>query len=237
MTFGANLDLRRVPESKSGAKLACVRRAPFVVLATVAVAALVPLATHLRPQSAAAEVTSPGLACETPGMRSWAVKTLGDPNARTVNMTPHPTTVEALAKTRRPAPAVYHIGTRLHGVGTTAFRVVADLVGAQTMADRDVHLVIADPRTGQTMVAEFPDVRCWGAKTSFAEPIMQKARASFLAACGSVDGGYRHLSGRATITGVGFFDRFHRHLVLGTAPNAIELHPVLRFTVGSCTRT
>lgn len=202
-------------------------------MTAVAVAAPA-FATHLR-ASAAVKIVSPGVACELPGLRSWAVKTLGDPNARSVVMKPKPTTVAALTKLHR--PAVYHIGTRLHGVGTTVWQVHADLVGAQIEHDHDIHLIIADPHTGVTMVAEFPDVACWGAKTSFARPLMQRARAAFLAACGPVGSEFPHFTGQATITGVGFYDRFHRHLVPGTAPNAIELHPALSFRADSCSRT
>jgi hypothetical protein len=35
-------------------------------------------------------------------------------------------------------------------------------------------------------------------------------------------------SGRATLSGVGFFDRPHGRT--GVAPNGIEMHPVLAFT-------
>jgi hypothetical protein len=40
------------------------------------------------------------------------------------------------------------------------------------------------------------------------------------------------LSGTATETGVGFFDIPHGQT--GVAPNAIELHPVLKFSAASC---
>jgi hypothetical protein len=40
-----------------------------------------------------------------------------------------------------------------------------------------------------------------------------------------------YLGGRVTITGVGFWDEDHGQT--GVAPNAIELHPVLRFK-GRC---
>jgi hypothetical protein len=42
---------------------------------------------------------------------------------------------------------------------------------------------------------------------------------------------FRHITGTATITGVGFFDFPHGQT--GHAPNDIELHPVLKFT-GTC---
>lgn len=204
------------------------------VFATIAVIAAVPGLTHLR-AGAAPAVRYPGLACETPGQRSWAVKTLADPAARTVSLKPRPTTVAALI--RLPRPANYHIGTRLRGVGTTLFRIRARLVGAQLETDHDIHLDVADPRTGRTMVVEFPDSRCWGVATSFAKPTMHSARLAFVRACGTVERGFTHLKGVATITGVGFFDRVHRHAVPGAAANAIELHPALAFSASGCSRS
>lgn len=190
--------------------------------------------TQLRIEPAAARATSPGLPCEPPGLKSWAVKTLSDPAAHEVNMTPHVTTVAALRE--KPRPAGWNIGVRVQGVGTTVFRVTADLVGAQYMHDHDFHLVIADPKTHGTMIVEFPSTRCWGAATSFARPQMARARAAFLAACGPIGNRFQLLSGVATITGVGFFDRFHESDVRGTAVNAIELHPALAFHAASCTQ-
>ena len=43
---------------------------------------------------------------------------------------------------------------------------------------------------------------------------------------------FTHLTGKATIRGVGFFDFLHGQT--GVAPNGIELHPVLRFTNATC---
>jgi hypothetical protein len=41
-----------------------------------------------------------------------------------------------------------------------------------------------------------------------------------------------NLGCRANITGVGFFDILHGQI--GVAPNAIELHSVLKFLASSC---
>jgi hypothetical protein len=205
-----------------------------VGLAMLAGASALLFVTQVRIEPAAARTVLRGLPCELPGLKSWAVKTLSDPAAREVNMTPRVTTVAALTARRRPAG--WNIGDRVQGTGTTVFRVTADLVGAQYEHDHDIHLVIADPRTHRTMIVEFPDVGCWGAATSFARPLMRRARAEFTAACGTIGNRFQPLSGVATITGVGFFDRFHESHVIGTAINAIELHPALAFHAASCTQ-
>ena len=64
---------------------------------------------------------------------------------------------------------------------------------------------------------------------------MRSARSALIAACGQPSSSrFTKLSGRATVTGVGFFDIPHGQT--GIAPNAIELHPVLKFSAASCTR-
>jgi hypothetical protein len=63
---------------------------------------------------------------------------------------------------------------------------------------------------------------------------MRTARQALERACGVAGTSSFHpLNGTATIDGVGFVD--FKHGQRGVAPNAIELHPVTRFSVASCT--
>jgi hypothetical protein len=164
------------------------------------------------------------------GTERWPEKTLADPFASKVKLTPHPATVDGL---RTLTKVVGIGGQRGLGVERTTYRVHATLVGIKAEADSDFHLVIADPTSGKTMIAEFPNGSCTlgAAKSLRAE--MQKARVAIVNACGfAPNSGYHLISGTATITGVGFFDFPHHQT--GHAPNDIELHPVLKFS-GSCT--
>ncbi len=62
---------------------------------------------------------------------------------------------------------------------------------------------------------------------------MRRARAAFIRACGyPSSSSFTRLRGKATITGVGFFDFDYGQT--GIAPNAIELHPVIGFTKATC---
>jgi hypothetical protein len=62
---------------------------------------------------------------------------------------------------------------------------------------------------------------------------MANARSACIAAWGQPSSShFTHLNGRAAITGVGFFDIPHGQT--GVEPNAIELHPVLKFTRANC---
>ena len=163
------------------------------------------------------------------GVERWAVKTLTDPAARRVNFTPAPTTVDALRALR--VPRVSFSTPRIRGIETQVFRVRATLVEAKREFDRDIHLVIASPRTGRTMIVELPDPSCTAGAVHRASMI--SARTRFLAACGAIPfSSYRHLTGTAFMAGVGFVDFVHGQR--GVAPNGIELHPVLGFRTASC---
>jgi hypothetical protein len=174
---------------------------------------------------------SSGLRC---GVERWSVKTLSDRAASRVDFDPKETTVAALRRKR--SPGVGRSDSRIRGVETNTYRVKAQLVEAKREDDSDIHLVIASPTDrSKTMIVEFPDVRCKGAKQSKKRETMKKARAAFERACGvPPSSSFRRLSGTATVTGVGFFDV--KHGQRGIAPNGIELHPVLRFRSGGCAR-
>ncbi len=135
---------------------------------------------------------------------------------------------------RSPAlTAPVHPATRYGVLVRTTYRVHALLKEAKIEADQDIHLVLADPTTGETMIAEFPASSCTAGTASAARTRMAAARAAFITACGTPSSTRFHqLSGAATVSGVGFFDRIHGQT--GVAPNGIELHPVLRFTRATC---
>jgi hypothetical protein len=80
--------------------------------------------------------------------------------------------------------------------------------------DGDVHLVLQDA-AGHTMIAEAPTASCISGATAYRRHQMATARAAV------------KLCGKAEVVGVAFFDFFHGQD--GVAPNAIELHPILKF--------
>jgi hypothetical protein len=123
-------------------------------------------------------------------------------------------------------------------VETTVYKTEALLMSMRHEDDKDIHLVIADPKIGGSMIAEFPHASC----TTDADPIrqaqMQTALESLSSACDGVPAlgsdNVVTLRGKATISGVGFFDLIHGQG--GVATNGIELHPVLSFSASSCSR-
>jgi hypothetical protein len=162
------------------------------------------------------------------GIERWAVKTLTDPGATAVKLTPRDSTIAALGSivpprdpTDRVAPTETTV-FRLRDVRMTAFK---------EEADSDIHLALADS-SGRTMIAEFPSPSCDAGAPKGARAMMTAAREDFVAACGEPSDHYKTTNGSATLTGVGFFDRIHGQR--GVAANGIELHPVLGFKASSC---
>jgi hypothetical protein len=132
------------------------------------------------------------------------------------------------------APADLPQSDRVRPVELRAYRIVVNLVEAKVEADRDIHLVVADPRrAGATMIVELPSApTCTAGASASRVRQMRRARLRFVRACGQPgQSRFTRLRGRATIVGVGFFDRIHGQM--GVAPNGIELHPVLVFR-GRC---
>lgn len=182
--------------------------------------------TRTIPTAGADPDAGSGATC---GVERWAVKTLQDPAARRVDLHPRPTTVGALRRLRAPASLP---DSRLGGAERHTYRIVVRLVAAKFEGDSDIHLVVADPHTGGTMIVELPALGCTKHATPAARKLMERARAALLRACGDPGSNFAELRGTATIVGVGFFDFLHGQR--GVAPNGIELHPVLAFSARSC---
>src|SRR5205814_1301344 len=143
--------------------------------------------------------------------------------------------IEALRRLKMPA-ALKSTTTRRRGTERTVYRVKAVLVSMRREDDSDIHLVITDPKLGGSMIVEFPATGCTVGAEDAERHAMAQARSDLTAACGGEIGSTSvTLTGRATITGVGFFDLIHGQA--GVAPNGVELHPALSFSSADCTRT
>ena len=164
------------------------------------------------------------------GTERWPVKTLSDSDTGSVDFTPVATTVSDLRSI--PAPATLPDASRTAPTELTVYTVTASAVEFKLEEDRDVHLVIAEPNDlSQTMITEFPDATdCLGAVASGHSAEMIGARQALTATFGQPSSShFTTISATVTLTGVGFFD--FQHGQTGVAPNAIELHPVLSFSV------
>ena len=164
------------------------------------------------------------------GVERWPVKTLSDQDATQVNFTPVQSSVAELRSLA--APPSLPQSSRVAPTELTVFTLTAQAVEMKLEEDRDIHLVIAEPANpSATMITEFPDAdQCSGAVGSAHAAEMRTARAALVGAFGQPSSSqFTNLTGTATLTGVGFFDFLHGQT--GVAPNGIELHPVISFTL------
>lgn len=208
-----------------------MRRLITILAAILALAVLAAASSawlHVTPSSALPAANSRS-SC---GVERWSVKTLQDAAGRNIDLTTvKKTTVNKL----RSLPVQRGPGSsRGQGVESTVYEVPARLVEAKVEEDDDIHLVIKGVTTAGMMIVEFPTVACSSNATTGAKTRMKDARNAFVAACGMPGkSSFRRLNGKATIRGVAFFDFIHGQR--GVAPNGIELHPVLGFSVTTCT--
>lgn len=181
------------------------------------VAAIALLAVILAFPALSASLSAPSVHC---GVWRWDVKTLTDPAASQVNLTPIVTTVDQLRQLS--APGALSPTTPRLKLERQTYTVTARLLKVKQETDSDFHLVIAGT-SGKTMIAEIPHPGCAAGNAQ-----IRKARADYLRRFGPPSTTqFKDVSGHPsmTITGVLFFDELHRQA--GVAPNGVELHPVL----------
>jgi hypothetical protein len=160
------------------------------------------------------------------GRERWDVKTLTDPAASQVNLTPIPSTVETLCAL--PVPGIIEFGTPRLAQEMRTYTVTARLLWDKLEADSDFHVVIAG-QSGATMIAEVPDPGC--AAGSRVGSVLARVRQAFVTQFGEPSAErFQRVRGAPTVqlTGVLFFDVLHGQR--GVAPNGAELHPVLNLS-------
>jgi hypothetical protein len=155
------------------------------------------------------------------GVERWSIKTLTDPAAAQVNLTPKPATVEDLTALSVPAGFGPDAGRLAPELQT--YMVAATLVEFKEEADSDFHLVIHGA-SGQSMIAEIPDPACMDGSPVRAQ--VAAARSGFVQRFGPASATkWTPANVPITITGVLFFDVIHGQT--GVAPNGVEVHPII----------
>jgi hypothetical protein len=161
-----------------------------------------------------------GLSC---GVERWPVKTLSDPDAGRVTLTPGATSIRDLNLV-----AAHCSGLPDQRTFAPEFQV-HEVLGRITLArfedDRDYHIALADPSDGAfTMVTETADPLCEGVVSSAYRTTLIQARAEFDALVAG-----RSLSSLigtiVRVRGVGFYD--FNHGQTGRSQSCLELHPIL----------
>jgi hypothetical protein len=206
-------------------------RSAMAILAVMLLVAAVKAPGNARPATSA----------ECTGEYRWDIKTLSDGLAGDVNLQPVNAGVADFWDKEKPPG--FKSSVRNAPLETTVYRVKAKLREARWVneastasrkgGDLDIHLVIEAPTNpDKSMVVEFPFKDCVNA-TPLLKARMVAARNAFMSKCkgGTLRTQFHQLSGTATITGVGFYDRPHAS---GASQFGIELHPVLRFSSSGC---
>lgn len=174
------------------------------------------------------------------GRERWDVKTLTDRDAEKLEVgNVRHLSVTRLGMLKRPSDAELNSGRAPKERRVYTTTVILDSLPDRKLGfkieerDSDIHLAVRD-KNGNTIIAEFPDSGC----TADAEfrSRMRDAREALVKACDGKPprGKFKELRGTATITGVLFFDFFHKQR--GVSPNVAEIHPVLDFSSADCER-
>jgi hypothetical protein len=172
-------------------------------MATKVWIAVTAIAAALVASTAPVNATPERLLC---GFDRWNVKTLQD---RPRLLPVHTVTLRFLVT--QPAPPV--LPARRLPFERHIYRVISAVTLVRLEDDGDLHVIL---RAGRLhMIAEAPSPGCIARATPLRRAQMRSARTAV------------RVCGRASITGVAFFD--FKHGQTGVAPNAIELHPVLKF--------
>lgn len=169
------------------------------------------------------DVPAAGLAC---GVERWAVKTLSDAAASSVDVSRvRMTTIKALNEL--PTRCSGLPNTRAFAEEFALYEVVGRIIFVRNEDDRDYHVAVADPSdSSYTIVTEVADPACSGAINSPHREAISTTRASFL----------NILAGRSPsalvgttvrLRGVGFYD--FNHGQIGRSRNCLELHPLVSF--------
>lgn len=198
---------------------------------------LVPACITLATALAAAAREAAGPQPVRPGTERWAIKTGGDARAGQIPLPPFSptpdTTIPVLGALH--APAQLPAADRLPAE-RTAHTVDAYLTAFKLETDGDYHLVIRDPHSAATMIAEIPRPDFMASGTPWhadVATVRQAFQARFLLREQDLsDPGFRVLLRPVPIriSGVVFFDVPHGQR--GAAPNQVELHPVVRLLFG-----
>jgi hypothetical protein len=110
-----------------------------------------------------------GAKSATCGVERWNVKTLQDAAASEVDFAnPNTKFVEFLRRLNekgnpssgKPPKNLTKTTPRMPPVETTVYKLKALLMSMRREDDKDIHLVIADPKIGGSMIVEFPHESC-----------------------------------------------------------------------------
>jgi len=159
------------------------------------------------------------------GVKRWDVKTLSDVDTSRIDFT-HVVNSTVNEQINLPKP----IGSNKARVKLedTVYSIECYIIAFKKETDdKDIHVVIQDPITKETMVAEVISWECMSVKKTSRVQQFKELDNWFDENIGKPKTKFTYLiePKLVRLTGVGFFDTFHGQK--GMSPNGREIHPVL----------
>ena len=158
------------------------------------------------------------------GVERWRIKTLSDNDTVKIDFK------KIIISTVHEQVSLIPPGkktTRLDSE-TKVYSIDCFIVGYKKESnDKDIHIIIEDIDTDETMVAEIPSYECFEIQKTSRYELFKELQEWFTKNIGKPTSKFVYLEKHipVTITGVGFFD--FNHGQIGMAGNGREIHPVL----------
>lgn len=158
------------------------------------------------------------------GVERWSVKTLSDNDTTRIDFQKIDTST---VHEQVSLPSPFKKGARLDSE-TKIYSIDCFIIGYKKEGnDKDIHIIIEDINTDETMVAEIPSYECFEIQKTSRLELFKELQEWFIKNIGQPTSKFVYLEKHipVTITGVGFFD--FNHGQIGMAENGREIHPVL----------
>jgi len=158
------------------------------------------------------------------GIERWSVKTLSDKDTSRINFTKiTKSTVHEQVTLPEPSDKTSRLESEIE-----IFSIDCFVVGYKMEeSDKDIHIIIEDIDTDETMVIEIPSYECFEIQKTSRDKLFKNLYEWFVLNIGQPQMTFlffeKHIP--VNVTGVGFFDLHHGQI--GMAGNSRELHPVL----------
>ena len=158
------------------------------------------------------------------GKERWQVKSLSDPDTVFINFQD---VINSSISEQINMPAPDGRQSIRLASETSLYFIEAYILGFAEEKDRDIHIIVADINTDETMVVEIVNPICSDVKATSREAIFKDLYNWFVTNIGTPKHKFHYLEEciYVNIVGIGFWDYIHGQK--GMAGNGRELHPVL----------
>ena len=162
------------------------------------------------------------------GVERWPIKTLSDSDTIKINFSK---LVESSVHQQVVLTRPKIVRNKRHESETIIYKINCSIVGfKRESGDKDIHVILEDDETEETMVAEIPSHKCLSVQKTSRTDLFFNLNKWFVENIGYPTNNFIYLKKHIpiTITGVGFFDYVHGQI--GMAANGREIHPILSIT-------